>query len=55
MDVRLCVAIVGFGLVMLNFAVDEVTNPRLGAERRWAARVRAFGRRPGLSTPVLRD
>jgi oligopeptide/dipeptide ABC transporter ATP-binding protein len=25
----LCIALVGFGLTMLNFAIDEVTNPRL--------------------------
>jgi peptide/nickel transport system permease protein len=26
-----CVAMVGFGLTMLSYAIDEVTNPRLGA------------------------
>lgn len=50
----LCVALVGFGLAMLNFGVDEVTNPRLSSERVWRARVRAAGQRAGLSTPVLR-
>lgn len=27
----LCVALVGFGLTMLSYAIDEVTNPRLAA------------------------
>ncbi|MBK8256799.1 MAG: dipeptide ABC transporter ATP-binding protein [Polyangiaceae bacterium] len=29
----LCIALVGFALTMLNFAIDEVTNPRLRTER----------------------
>jgi peptide/nickel transport system permease protein len=28
-----CVALVGFALTMLSYAIDEVTNPRLGAGR----------------------
>jgi ABC-type dipeptide/oligopeptide/nickel transport system ATPase component/ABC-type dipeptide/oligopeptide/nickel transport system permease subunit len=28
-----CVALVGFGLTMLSYAIDEVTNPRLAAGR----------------------
>ncbi len=28
-----CVAFVGFGLTMLSYAIDEVTNPRLGTGR----------------------
>ena len=28
-----CVALVGFGLTMLSYAIDEVTNPRLSAGR----------------------
>src|SRR4029078_85974 len=28
-----CVALVGFALTMLNYAIDEVTNPRLGVDR----------------------
>jgi oligopeptide/dipeptide ABC transporter ATP-binding protein len=30
----LCIAFVGFGLTLVNFAIDEVTNPRLAADRR---------------------
>ncbi len=51
----LCVALVGFGLVMLNFAVDEVTNPRLASERLW--RQALVGGQVDLDsgvTPVLR-
>lgn len=32
-----CVALVGFALVLVNFAIDETTNPRLAAARRFAA------------------
>jgi len=35
----LCIALVGFALTMLNFAIDEVTNPRLRTER--AAKTKA--------------
>lgn len=35
----LCVAGVGFALVMLNFAIDELSNPVLRAERDWRARL----------------
>ncbi|MFO0746586.1 MAG: ABC transporter permease [Myxococcota bacterium] len=48
-----CVALVGFGLTMLNFAVDEVTNPRLTAERHW--RRALAGRALGMATPVVRE
>ena len=42
------VALVGFGLTMINFGIDEVTNPRLAAAR-------AQDRGPGVQpTPVLR-
>ncbi len=34
-----CVALVGFALTMLSYAIDEVTNPRLGAGRDDAAPV----------------
>ncbi len=49
-----CVALVGFALVMINFAIDEITNPRLRSEGGWKAVVRAAGVTPGFSTPVLR-
>jgi len=44
----LSVALVGFGLVLLNFGLDEITNPRLASQRGVV--------KPGsgpLSTPVL--
>jgi peptide/nickel transport system permease protein len=31
----LAIALVGFGLTLLNFGIDEVTNPRLRSEREW--------------------
>lgn len=43
----LCVALVGFGLTLLNFGLDEWTNPRLAARRN------AIHAKPGVaSTPV---
>lgn len=48
-----CIALVGFGLTLVNFALDEVTNPRLTAERHWRAALR--GHTVGRSTPVVRD
>jgi peptide/nickel transport system permease protein len=45
------IALVGFGLTLLNFGIDELTNPRLAASRHAAA----LGGGPGLrSTPVVR-
>ncbi len=49
----LCVALVGFGLTMLNFGFDEVTNPRLQLERAWRRYLFARGRQPARSTPVM--
>ena len=43
-----CVALVAFGLSLVNFGIDEVTNPRLAAERG----VMVPGEAP-KSTPVL--
>jgi peptide/nickel transport system permease protein len=31
----LAIALVGFGLTLLNFGIDEVTNPQLRSEREW--------------------
>ena len=28
----LCIALVGFGLTMINFGIDEITNPRLRSQ-----------------------
>ncbi len=49
----LCVALVGFGLTMLNSGFDEVTNPRLVLERLWRQRLAGAGVPPGRSTPVV--
>jgi len=40
---------------MINFAIDEVSNPRLGAERSWLALLKGRGVRPGETTVVMRD
>lgn len=49
----LCVALVGFGLTMLNSGFDEVTNPRLQMERAWRKHLIARGQEPTRSTPVV--
>jgi peptide/nickel transport system permease protein len=49
----LCVALVGFGLTMLNSGFDEITNPRLQLERAWRAYLRQRGQEPARSTPVV--
>jgi peptide/nickel transport system permease protein len=49
----LCVALVGFGLTMLNSGFDEITNPRLQLERAWRAHLRRHGVPPARSTPVV--
>jgi peptide/nickel transport system permease protein len=49
----LCVALVGFGLTMLNSGFDEITNPRLLVERAWRRYLGAHGRAPARSTPVV--
>ena len=50
-----CVALVASALVLVNFAIDEMTNPRLRATSGWARRLARHGLRAGLSTPVIRD
>ena len=51
-----CVALVGFGLVMLNSGFDELANPRLQQERRWRDHLKGHPQaRPGRSTPVAVD
>ena len=51
----LCVALVGFGLSMLNSGFDEITNPRLQLERAWREHLSSRGMKPARSTPVVRD
>lgn len=50
----LCVALVGFALAMINFAIDEITNPRLRAEGSWSRLLRSRKVSAGPSTPVVR-
>ncbi|EAU62755.1 ABC transporter permease [Stigmatella aurantiaca] len=49
-----CVALIGFALVLVNFAIDEITNPRLRAEGTWTRLLKSHDLEPGLSTPVVR-
>jgi peptide/nickel transport system permease protein len=51
----LAVAVVGFGLTMLNSGFDEMTNPRLQMERSWRNYLTRHGQKPARSTPVVMD
>jgi peptide/nickel transport system permease protein len=51
----LAVALVGFGLTMLNSGFDEITNPGLQLERTWRAHLARRGQVPTRSTPVVMD
>lgn len=54
----LCIALVAFALAMVNFAVDEVTNPRLRAQRLASQAIaRSSLRLPrgSRATPVIRE
>ncbi len=51
----LCVALVGFGLSMLNSGFDEISNPRLQLERVWRGYLRQHNCLPSSSTPVVSD
>lgn len=48
-----CVALVGFGLVILNSGFDEITNPRLQQERVWRAFLVGSRQPITRSTPVV--
>jgi peptide/nickel transport system permease protein len=51
------IALVAFAFAMVNFAVDEVTNPRLRALRQAKQALAAAGRetgKAGRATPVVR-
>jgi peptide/nickel transport system permease protein len=53
----LSIALVAFALALVNYAVDEVTNPRLRAQRLASQALRNSGRnlrRAGRATPVVR-
>jgi peptide/nickel transport system permease protein len=47
----LCVAMIAFALAMINYAMDEITNPRLRAEKELS---NVFKQRSTLATPVVR-
>jgi peptide/nickel transport system permease protein len=51
-----CIALVAFALALLNYAIDEVTNPRLRSQRGIVALLKRYRRRLDSSraTPVLR-
>ncbi|MEZ5065979.1 MAG: ABC transporter permease [bacterium] len=49
----LSVALVGFGLTLLNSGFDEITNPRLQLERVWRDYLERRGQAPTRSTPVV--
>ncbi|MBN9390961.1 MAG: ABC transporter permease [Chloroflexi bacterium] len=53
----LCVALVAFGLSFINYALDEVTNPRLRAEKELNRTLKgtAFKKTKTRATPVLRQ
>ena len=51
----LCIATVGFALAMVNFGIDEMTNPRLASERVWREHLESKGHRASASTPVMRS
>ncbi len=50
-----CVALVGFALVLINFAIDDMTNPKLRSEADFRKFALAAGVNPGFSTPVIRS
>ena len=49
----LSIALVSFGLTLINFGIDEATNPRLISERRWKKQVPDHLIETGV-TPVMR-
>jgi peptide/nickel transport system permease protein len=49
----LCVALVAFGLSLINYGMDEVTNPRLRAEREVSNVLKKAGISRGRATPVV--
>ena len=51
----LCLALIGFGLTLINFAIDDITNPRLGAVTQWKRDVARHGVEAGSYTPVVRS
>lgn len=52
----LCIALVAFALALINYAIDEVTNPRLRSQRQTASILKTQERsiRNSRATPVIR-
>ena len=50
----LSIALVSFGLTLINFGIDEATNPRLISERRWKKQVPDHLIKTGV-TPVMKS
>jgi peptide/nickel transport system permease protein len=50
----LCVALVAFGLSLITYAMDEITNPRLRAEKEVRNVITSPALRRARATPVLR-
>ena len=50
----LSIALVSFGLTLINFGIDEVTNPRLISERNWRTYLPKSRLNNGI-TPVVRN
>ena len=51
----LCIALVAFALSLINYAMDEITNPRLRAEKEIANVTVKQKNRGTLATPVVRQ
>jgi peptide/nickel transport system permease protein len=51
----LCIALVAFALAMVNYAMDEITNPRLRAEKETARVLKESSLRNSRATPVIRQ
>lgn len=51
----LCLALFAFSLVLINYGLDEITNPRLRAEKEISGILRQFKIRRTPATPVVRE
>jgi peptide/nickel transport system permease protein len=51
-----CIALVAFALSLVNYAIDEVTNPRLRSQRETQVALKRFGQhaKHSRATPVIR-
>jgi peptide/nickel transport system permease protein len=47
-----CIALLGFGLTLINFGVDEIANPSLATESHWVRKLKGQATSDG-STPVV--